>query len=429
MQDLNNQIPHLLTAHAGPFYELERHILNNRIKIEAWFREAWFDTAPILTSSVDLRNSGFKIAAIDTNLFPAGFNNLNPDFYPLCIQATQSTLCELYPHCRKVLIIPENHTRNEHYYQSVSTLSDIIQKAGYEVRIGSMLAQSKPIEIKLASQVLTLHPIEKKDNKIVSGDFTPCLIILNNDLSEGIPLMLQDLEQPIEPPAKLGWFYRSKAHHFRFYKDICQEFSDLVNIDIWQIFPLFFDCGEIDFIQKDGIECLTQKTEELIEQIQLKYNQYNIEHKPFVIIKADAGTYGMAVMTVNDPEQLQHLNRKQRTNMATRKGGLNVNRVILQEGVYTFETLGEKQAVAEPVVYMIGQYVVGGFYRVHQTRKIDENLNVPGMHFEQLAFSECCNNPDVRHHVPAQNQFYVYSVIARLALLASCKEKHALMMS
>ncbi len=425
----HQEIPHLVTAQAGPFYELEKHILENRVKIESWFREAWFETTPILTSSVDLRNAGFKIAPIDTNLFPAGFNNLNPDFYPLCIQAAQSTLYELYPHCKNILIIPENHTRNPHYYQSVATLADIIQKAGYEVKIGSMLAQGSPLEVKLPAGNLTLHPIEKKNDQLVCGNFVPCLILLNNDLSDAIPLILQDIKQPIEPPAKLGWSYRSKAHHFRFYREICEDFAKLIDIDMWHIFPLFYDCGEIDFIQKDGIECLIHRSTELIQQIQLKYNQYNIEHKPYVVIKADAGTYGMAVMSINDPEQLNNLNRKQRTSMSMRKGGVSVNRVIIQEGVYTFETFGENQAVAEPVVYMIGQHVVGGFYRVHQSRNIDENLNAPGMHFAQLAFSECCNNPDNRlnSHL-AQNQFYVYSVIARLALLASCKEKQSLLL-
>ena len=61
-------------------------------------------------------------------------------------------------------------------------------------------------------------------------------------------------------------------------------------------------------MQKDGIECLIHKTDELLKQIQLKYNEYNIEHKPFVIIKADAGTYGMAVMTVKDAQELNNLN-------------------------------------------------------------------------------------------------------------------------
>ncbi|MBS0289505.1 MAG: glutamate--cysteine ligase [Proteobacteria bacterium] len=424
----SENIPHLITAQARPFYELEKVIIDNRVKIESWFREAWYDTSPILTSSVDIRNAGFKIAAVDTNLFPAGFNNLNPDFYALCIQAAQSTLFELYPHCKKMLIIPENHTRNPHYYQSVATLADIVQKAGYEVKIGSMLAQKEPISVNLDSGTLMLYPIQKKDNKIISGDFTPCVIILNNDLSEGIPAILQDIAQPIEPPAKLGWSYRSKTDHFMFLNEICQAFSKLIDIDIWRIFPLFMDCGEVDFMQRDGLTCLVEKSQTLIQKIQEKYDQYQIKHPPYIVIKADAGTYGIAVMTLRDPQELTKLNRKQRTNMSISKGGRSVNRVIIQEGVYTFEHVGSEQAVAEPVVYMIGQHVIGGFYRVHKTRKIDENLNAPGMHFEKLAFAECCNNPESRQNTHlTQNQFYVYSVIARLALLASCKEKKALM--
>jgi glutamate--cysteine ligase len=42
-------------------------------------------------------------------------------------------------------------------------------------------------------------------------------------------------------------------------------------------------------------------------------------------------------------------------------------------------------AVAEPVVYMIDRYVVGGFYRIHAERGIDENLNAPGARFVPLA--------------------------------------------
>lgn len=109
--------------------------------------------------------------------------------------------------------------------------------------------------------------------------------------------------------------------------------------------------------------------------------------------------------------------------MAASKGGMATRRVILQEGVYTFETWGEAQAVAEPVVYTIDHYVVGGFYRVHTRRGPDENLNAPGMQFEPLAFAEPCTTPE-RHLAPdAQpNRFYAYGVIARLALLAAARE-------
>jgi glutamate--cysteine ligase len=107
--------------------------------------------------------------------------------------------------------------------------------------------------------------------------------------------------------------------------------------------------------------------------------------------------------------------------MARGKEGLAVTEALVQEGVYTFETW--EQAVAEPVVYMIDRYVVGGFYRVHAERGIDENLNAPGMTFHPLAFVESCIRPD-RSRAPdaCPNRFYAYGVVARLALVAAARE-------
>ena len=95
--------------------------------------------------------------------------------------------------------------------------------------------------------------------------------------------------------------------------------------------------------------------------------------------------------------------------------------VIIQEGVLTHERI--LVAVAEPVVYMIDRYVVGGFYRVHAERGRDENLNAPGMHFEPLAFETSCCLPDLCQTPDAPpNRFYAYGVVARLALLAASLE-------
>ena len=423
-------IPHLVTSHARPFFELEKVILENQIKIESWFHEAWQKHPPVFTSSVDLRNAGFKLGAVDANVFPAGFNNLNPDFFPMCILAAQQFLSERYPHCKNILIIPENHTRNPHYYQSIAILKKIIEKAGYLVLIGTLIIDDSPLEVALKDEeTLTLHPIQRVKDKLKVGDFTPCVVMLNNDLSDGVPALLEGIAQPIEPSSLLGWWQRSKAEHFTYYREVCEQFAALIGIDAWQICPLFLEQQNVDFAKRDGMDELAEKTTVLLGQIQQKYNEYNIEFTPFVVIKADAGTYGMGVMMIHDPEQLKNLNRKQRANMSARKGGQNIDRVILQEGIPTFETVGIDQSVAEPVVYMLGQHVIGGFYRVHQSRNVFENLNSPGMHFEKLSFAECCNNPNSHaggtHE--AQNQFYVYSVIARLSALAISYEKIALL--
>ena len=417
-------VPHLTTAHSGPLHHVEKIILNQVPEIEAWFRLKWKETPPPLTSSVDLRHAGFKLAPVDTNLFPAGFNNLNPEFLPLCIQAAQSVLVEYIPDCTKILILPESHTRNKFYLQSLNVLRTILIKAGFVVRIGSLDPELKdPMEIVLDhGETLLIEPLQRQGNRVGLDNFNPCFLMLNNDLSSGVPDVLQGLQQRIRPTAKLGWATRLKSSHFQFFNEVASEFADLVGIDSWLIDPYFSALDGVDFMAQEGVDQLAQEVDKILSLVSDKYATYGIADRPFVVVKADNGTYGMSVMMVHDGEELRQLNRKQRTKMSTSKGSLKVDRVIIQEGVYTFETMPDG-AVAEPVVYMIGQFVVGGFYRVHQGRGIDENLNAPGMHFEPLAFAQACNMPcDDLEVVDCPNRFYVYGVIARLAALAAARE-------
>lgn len=418
-------VPHLTTALSGPLYHLESHLLENQAKIESWFRSQWLLTPAPFYASVDLRNAGFKLAPVDTNLFPAGFNNLNPAFMPLCIQAAQSAIERVCPAVARILLLPESHTRNMFYLESLATLQEIISKAGIDIRIGSLIPElEKNYTIDLPSgRTITMNPIERTGNRVHIDDFNPCLILLNNDLSSGIPDILENLEQMIVPPLNLGWANRLKSEHFSEYQSVAEEFAKIIDIDPWLINPLFRNCGEINYMKREGEDCLAKNVNRLLDAIHAKYEEYNIDKDPYVIVKADAGTYGMGVMTVHSAEEILELNRKQRTKMSASKGGQSVSRVIMQEGVYTFETWGENQAVAEPVVYMLDHFVVGGFYRVHTERSANENLNAPGMHFEPLAFVETCNAPDNSMAPDANpNRFYAYGVIARLALLAAARE-------
>jgi len=225
------------------------------------------------------------------------------------------------------------------------------------------------------------------------------------------------------PPLALGWSNRRKSNHFTHYHRIAEEFARLIDLDPWLIDPFFRKCGEIDFHKHEGEECLASNVDAIIAQVREKYREYGIDQEPFVIIKADTGTYGMGVMTAYSGEEVRNLNRKQRNKMAMGKEGRAVHEVMVQEGVYTFETWGNQRATAEPVVYMIDRFVVGGFYRVNTGRGNDQNLNAPGMHFEPLAFADSCANPDRSKAPDAHpNRFYAYGVIARLALLAAARE-------
>jgi len=424
-------VPHLTTALTGPLLDIERHVIDAQADIEHWFRLQWLEHPAPFYTSVDLRNAGFKLAPVDANLFPGGFNNLNPDFLPLALQAAQVAVEKMCVSAKRFLLIPENHTRNLFYLQNVATLADIIRKIGLSVRIGSLIPDlDAPLTLDLPEGgSLTLEPILRRgDRVLVKGrggepDFEPCAILLNNDLSAGIPDILEGLSpaQALLPPLHAGWATRRKSRHFAAYDEVAQKFAALVGIDPWLINPYHANCGEVDFHARKGEECLAQHVEEVLAKTRVKYREYGIDREPFVIVKADAGTYGMGIMTVKSADDVLDLNRRARNKMAVVKEGLAVHNVLVQEGVPTYESIN--QAVAEPVVYMIDHFVVGGFYRVHTGRGADENLNAPGMHFVPLAFDltgsfcDCGARPDA-----PVNRFYTYGVIARLAALASAIE-------
>lgn len=416
-------VPHLTTALKGPLLDLEHRFLEKQPDIERWFRTQWLEHTVPFYASVDLRNSGFKLAPVDTNLFPGGFNNLNPDFMPLCVHAAQSAIEKICPEARGVLLIPENHTRNQFYLQNVGMLERVLRQSGLNVRIGTLIPEiTQPTNITLPDgHTLTLEPITRKGNRVTIDEFDPCVVLLNNDLSAGVPDLLRNLEQNVLPPLEGGWTTRRKSRHFAAYARVAQDFAQLLDIDPWLIDPYFDVCGEIDFHTRTGEDCLVGKVDMMLERMRSKYAEYGVKDDPFVIVKADAGTYGMGIMTVKDASEVRGLNRKQRNKMAVVKEGLSVSDVLVQEGVYTFEQIND--AVAEPVVYMVDHFVVGGFYRVHTGRGKDENLNAPGMHFVPLAFESSCTlpNPESAPDAPP-NRFYAYGVVARLALLAASIE-------
>ena len=420
-------VPHLVTALNGPLLDLEKKILEATPAIERWFRLEWQEHTPPFYCSVDLRNAGFKLAPVDTNLYPGGFNNLAPEMLPLAVQAAMAAIEKYCPDAKNLLLIPERHTRNTFYLQNVARLIQIFRQTGLNVRLGSLSEDIRePTTIELPDGAsLTLEPLVRSANgrRVGLANFDPCTILLNNDLSAGIPAILGDLqEQTLLPPLHAGWAVRRKTNHFAAYDEVVKKFAKIVDVDPWMLNPYFAKASGINFHERIGEETLAQQVDTVLAKIRKKYKEYGIKEKPFVIVKADAGTYGMGIMTVRDASEVKDLNRKQRNKMAVIKEGLEVNDVIIQEGVHTFEQIND--AVAEPVVYMMDRYVVGGFYRVHSDRGIDENLNAPGMHFVPLAFAQQHALPDVlaKPGTAVPNRFYMYGVVARLALLAASLE-------
>jgi glutamate--cysteine ligase len=421
-------VPHLITALTGPINELEQRILESMPAIERWFRLEWMEHTPPFYTSVDVRNAGFKLAPVDTNLFPGGWNNLTEEMLPLAVQAAMAAIEKICPEAKNLLLIPERHTRNTFYLTNVQRLIQIFTQAGLNVRLGTLdEAIKEPTRLELPDgSTLTLEPLIRTRHRLGLKDFDPCTILLNNDLSGGIPAVLENLhEQYLLPPLHAGWAVRRKSKHFHSYEEVAKKFAKLMGMDPWLINPMYAQCGQVNFAEGTGIDCIQGQVDALITKVRRKYKEYGIQEKPFVVVKADAGTYGMGIMTVRDAAELNEIGRRTKNKMSVIKEGQPVSEVIIQEGVLTNERVND--AVAEPVVYMLDRYVVGGFYRVHAERGVDENLNAPGAAFVPLAFADPNHlpRPGTKPGVSAPNRFYMYGVIARLAMLAASYELEA----
>ena len=96
---------------------------------------------------------------------------------------------------------------------------------------------------------------------------------------------------------------RRKSNHFQSYEEVAKKFAKLLGMDPWLINPMFGAVrrGRLRRRRRAWSAC-SSNVEALLTKIRRKYKEYGINEKPFVVVKADNGTYGMGIMTVRDAE-------------------------------------------------------------------------------------------------------------------------------
>ncbi len=421
-------VPHLVTALTGPINELEQRVLDSMPAIERWFRLEWMEHTPPFYSSVDVRNAGFKLAPVATNLFPDGWHHLTPEMMPLAVQAAMAAIEKICPEARNLLLIPENRSTSTSYLSSLAQLRRIFHMAGLNVRLGSIdPAIKKTTSFTLENgESVTLEPVIRGRRRLGVKDFDPCTILLNNDLAAGVPGILEEIhEQYLLPPLHAGWTTRRKSKHFKCYEEVAKRMGKLLGVDPWLINPLFDKCPQVNLGQVSALEDLTGQVDALLAKVRRKYKEYGIKEKPFIVIKADDAAPGLGLLIVRDAADLSALGARVLERLGADKAGARTHDLLLQEGVLTRERIND--AVAEPVVFMMDRYVVGGFYRIHPDTGVDENLNLPGSSFVPLAFKHSTHlpQPGSKPGASAPNRFYMYGVVARLAMLAASYELEA----
>lgn len=381
-------------------YNIHTHIKELLKKRESyirdWFARQYENLIPLFYASVDVRDSGSKIAAIDTNIFPGGFNNINQQKHDAVAKMMDEFLNKYHPNSLRILVIPESHTRNQFYLDNVNTITNLIKRSGREVIIGNL---SDDTLLKQGAKL-----------SIKNSGFTPDIIILNNDFSGGIPGILNDIEQPIIPALKFCWYFREKSKHFKRYDEVVAKFCHEFNLEPFFLSAIVNNCGEVNFADSKGLDCIANSVDKLIHLLANKYKEYEIDDKPYVFIKADKGTYGMGIMTASSGEEVIKMNRDSRRKMHVIKEGVVNTKVIIQEGIPTINQHNGNPA--EPIMYLVGGDVADYFLRVNEQRDEFGNLNKAGVKF--VPFSKTAAFED--------DNLNAYKLIAKLAALAAAGE-------
>lgn len=401
----------------------------NADTITRWFDQRWAGLAPLPYFSCDIRHSRHKMAVVDTNLFPGGFNNLCKTYTGVAVDQFKSFFDTGFPGIRRIALFSESHTRNKFYLENILMIQELVIRAGYECRITmpNLAIDAESISIDFDSDSGKKHlEIYKPVNTSANGnqlflgkDWQADVVLSNNDFSSGIPECLAQLTPPIIPDPNLGWHNRYKSEHFRILDKLIDEFATLVGIDPWLIKP---ETRVVDGVTESALTELAGTVDAVINNTRAAYEKYGITDPPYVFIKNDSGTYGLGITFVFNSHELSALNRKQRTKLFSAKGEAQTQRFIVQEGILTADTYSDHPI--EPVIYGVGKEPVGGFFRVHAAKNNYENLNSPGMSFTCLCLHKL-DEPHESYFIDcAQKKELVKMAmyLARLAALAAAME-------
>ncbi len=401
---------------------IKRILIPKLKECSEWLDHQEEQFTPPFYSSVDVRKSLHKVVGVDTNLFPAGFNNLCQKSLNAGAVYAGAFIAKHYGDIRRIILLAEAHTRNTFYHASLVKLKDILTIAGYEVRIALPgLEGETPFTIKSMQGEEEVPLVEKEGGHLQVGDFVAQLALLNNDLSGGYP-ELEGITTPLTPPLRAGWQSRKKSDHLQQYDKVMAQFGEDLSIDPWLFSAEWDKVTGVDIAEGEGLDAIAEGTEKVLARIKTKYKEYGIKEEPVVFIKNNSGTYGMGILTLKHGEDIFTINRKLRNKMKVGKNALAISELLIQEGIPTAcEVEGES---SEPVIYLIGNHVIGGFFRTNSEKGVAENLNSKGMGFSSFCKSIAppVSDNESQHCYEGRKSFGIITVSARLSALAAARE-------
>ena len=393
--------------------DLNQLIEAKRQEITEWMEKKRAEVPIPIYGSVDVRDAGWKIAVVDANHFPAGFNNVAPEDEQHLSALLKNHINRRDEKCRWVHLYPESHTRNAAYVENLKTLQRLIEQAGFRCTVGSpeladhgsLAGISGPLNL----DIVSLQMVDDEESIVVNGE-QPDLILLNNDLTEGIVPGLGTSR--VSPPPVMGWHSRKKSHHYDALSDYVSEIAELIGIEPWCLITDWFVSKDKCLDRESCRVELAAEVDDFIQQIKHKYHNLGIDREPVVFIKNDSGTYGLGILSVRSGEELLSLSNRKMRKLMYSKGGVEVENFLIQEGIPTRLETADGGPV-EPVVYLVDGQAASWFYRINEKKSDIDNLNSPSASFESYT--------DVGH-LYGENAHGWHALVAELSMLAMGKE-------
>jgi glutamate--cysteine ligase len=358
-------------------HDLSAHLEENRELITNWMTKKRSEVPIPIYGSVDIRDSGWKVAVVDANHFPAGFNNISDQDVERLSSLLREHILRQNPECKWVHLYPESHTRNQGYIENVATIKRLIENGGFRCTVGSPELEGHG-SLDGITGPLVLEMVVVEDESLLIDGQKPDLIMLNNDLTEG---MVDGLgAHQVSPPPHMGWQRRRKSEHYACLQAYVDEIAEILNIDPWHLLTDWF-VSEGKCLEKETCrKILASEVDEFLARISARYESLGIDREPVAFIKNDSGTYGLGIMAVRSGDELLTLSNRKFKKLMYSKGGVDVENFLIQEGVPT-NIKTPDGAPVEPVVYLVDGEAASWFYRINPKKGEMENLNSPSAKF------------------------------------------------
>jgi len=392
--------------------KLHKIFIEKEDVINSWFTEKIGSEDYPFYCSFDIRESNHKLAPVDANMFPAGFNNI--------CQADRDVMGGLLEKCiqfkklklNKIAILCEEHTNNPYYWDNVNALITLFKDQNLSAFAVLPTQELELTEIETASGFkVNIHKVKTDNGDTFLQDGTKIDFILsNNDFSSAFGSWISEVKTPSLPPLNMGWHKRRKHSFFDIYNRLIDDFAATLEIDPVALRVETEKFEDFNIEDKDSLAVLSEKVSALKTKIQSDYTQRGFDDEPYFFVKNSYGTYGLGVVEVKNPKDILSWNYKSRKKMKATKGGGQVSSVIIQEGIPTSLTYGD--APGEAVIYLLGCGLAGGFIRTNKRKGDLDSLNAPGAVFERMCFS------DLEFQKENKLLENVYGTIARIGALA-----------